>query len=195
MTTRPYAALLCVLAAAGAPLRAQPTKPVHLTSPKEALGFNIGDDYHLANYTQLEAHWKKLAAQSPRMKLVDIGVTAEGRHQWMAIITAPENHKNLAHYQQIAQRLARAEGITEAQARALAGQGKAVVWIDGGLHANEVAGSQQLMEMVWEMVSRNDVETQRFLHDVILLCVPANPDGLELVANWYMREKTRASAR
>jgi len=190
MTKRIYAAFLCALSAAYPPPCAQQAaKRTHLTSPKEAFGFNIGDDYRLANYTPLEAHWKKLAAESPRMKLVDIGMTAEGRHQWMAIITAPENHRNLAHYQQIAQRLARAERITETQARALASEGKAVVWIDGGLHASEVAGSQQLMEMVWEMVSRNDPETLRFLHDVILLCVPANPDGLEFVANWYMREK------
>jgi hypothetical protein len=50
-------------------------------------------------------------------------------------------------------------------------------------------GSQQLMEMVYQMVSRNDPETMRLLRDDIILCVPANPDGLELVANWYMREK------
>src|SRR5258708_8802464 len=112
-----------------------------LTSPKEAFGFNLGDDYRLANYTQLEAYWKKLAAQSPRMKLVDIGPTAEGRRQWMAVITSPENHRNLARYKSIAQKLAHAEGIAEKLARALAAEGKAVVWIDGGLHASETAGS------------------------------------------------------
>ncbi len=58
--------------------------PRHITSPKEQFGFNIGDDYRLVNYTQLEAYWKKLASESDRMKLVDIGLTAEGRHQWMA---------------------------------------------------------------------------------------------------------------
>src|SRR5258708_15986475 len=104
-----------------------------LTTPKEAFGFNLGDDYLLANYTQLEAHWKKLAVQSPRMKLVDIGLTAEGRHQWMAIITSPENHKNLTQYKQSSQRLAHAEGLSEAQGRSLAAASKAVVWIDGGL--------------------------------------------------------------
>ena len=64
-----------------------------------------------------------------------------------------------------------------------------MVWIDGGLHATETVGSQQLMEMVYQMVSRTDPETMRFLNDDIVLCVQANPDGQELVANWYMREK------
>ena len=59
--------------------RAQDTAKI--TTPKEALGFNLGDDYQVANYTQLEAYWKKLATESDRMKLVDIGPTAEGRRQ------------------------------------------------------------------------------------------------------------------
>lgn len=160
-----------------------------VTPPKEALGFNIGDDYHLASYSQLASYWKKLASESDRMKLVDMGPTAEGRRQIMAVITSPENQKKLDRLKEISRRLALAEGLSEEQAHALAREGKAVVWIDGGLHATETVGSQQLMELVYEMVSRTDPETMRFLNDVVLLCVPANPDGLELVANWYMRHK------
>ncbi|HEV1287283.1 MAG TPA: M14 metallopeptidase family protein [Bryobacteraceae bacterium] len=160
-----------------------------ITTPKQALGFNIGDDYQMASYAQLETYWKKLATESDRMKLVDIGLTAEGRHQWMAVISSPANIKNLEHYRQISQRLAHAEGLSDESARALAREAKAVVWIDGGLHATETVGSQQEIEIVYQMVSRTDPETMRFLNDDILLCVLANPDGQELVANWYMREK------
>jgi hypothetical protein len=184
MKTRPML-LLALLFTAG--LCAQTRAAI--TTPKEALGFNIGDDYQVANYSQLEVYWKKLASESDRMKLVDIGPTAEGRRQYMAIITSPENHKKLDRYKEISRRLALAEGLSEDQARALAREGKAVVWIDGGLHASETVGSQQLMETVYHMLSRSDPETMRFLNDVILLAVLANPDGQELVANWYMREK------
>ncbi len=163
------------------------SQPPRLTTPKEALGFNIGDDYQMASYAQLESWWKKLAMESNRMKLVDMGLTAEGRHQYMAIVTSPENLKKLDHYRQISRRLALAEGVTDDEAHKLASEGKAIVWVDGGLHATETVGSQQIMEWVYQMLSRNDPETQRFLNDVILLCVPANPDGQDLVANWYMR--------
>ena len=159
-----------------------------VTSPKEQFGFNLGDDYQLTNYVQLTEYWKKLAQQSDRMKLVEIGKTAEGRPILMAIITSPENHKKLDRYKEISRRLALAEGLTDDQAHALAAEGKAVVWIDGGLHATEVLGAQQLMELVYEMVSMNDPETMRFLRDDILLAVCVNPDGLDLVSNWYMRE-------
>src|SRR5579871_2081449 len=161
----------------------------HITTPQEALGFDIGDDYNLANYTQLTAWWQKLATESDRMKLVEIGKTEEGRPQWMAIMTSPENFKHLARYKEIARKLALAEGLTDEQARALAHEGKAVVWIDGGLHASEVLGAHQLMQLVYEMVSRNDPETQRILSDVIILATHANPDGMELVSNWYMRQQ------
>ena len=159
-----------------------------ITSPKEQFGANVGDDYFLANYAQIEAYWKKLDRESDRMSLVDIGRTEEGRTQWMAIVTAPENFRALDRYKNISQRLARAEGLTDDQARALAAEGKAVIWIDGGLHANEVLGTQQLIEAAYQLVSRSDAETMRILRDDIILLVNCNPDGEELTANWYMRE-------
>jgi hypothetical protein len=169
-----------------------PAAAARLTSPKAEFGFAIGDDYQLVNYKQLVAYWTKLAAESDRIKLVDIGRTAEGRTMIMAVVTSPANQARLARYKDIATRLALAKGLTDETARRLAAEGKAVVWIDGGLHATEILGSQQLVELVWRMVSGTDAETLRILDDVILLAVPANPDGLDLVANWYMREKDPA---
>ena len=159
-----------------------------ITSPKEQFGFNIGDDYVLANYTQYVDYLKKLDAESDRMTVEEIGTSSEGRPIYLAIITSPENLKNLARYKEISQRLAHAEGLTEEQARALAAEGKAVVWIDGGIHATEVLGAQQLIENIYQLVSRTDPETMRFLNDVIVLNCLVNPDGMELVSDWYMRE-------
>src|SRR5205085_7289648 len=101
-------------------LFAEAPRPVaRITAPKDALGFNVGDDYSVANYSQLTAYWKKLASESNRMKLVDIGPTAEGRHQYMAIVSSPQNLAKLERYRDISRRLALAEGLTEEQARTL----------------------------------------------------------------------------
>ena len=187
MITRPSrrlpATLVVLLAALVLPAAAQT-----VTSPQDFLGFEIGADYHLASYSQLQAYWTRLASESPRMVLQEIGRSAEGRPQLMAVVTSPENHARLEHYRGISRRLAMAEGVTESEARALAKEGKAVVWIDGGLHASEVLGAQQLMETVYQLVSLADEETLRFLDDVIVLLVQANPDGQELLADWYMRD-------
>jgi hypothetical protein len=174
--------VLCAIITA-APSAEQP----RITAPKEAFGFNFGDDYQLATYQQLAAYWQTLDRESDRMVLQEIGRTSEGRPHLMAIVTSPENHKSLARFREISRRLALVGDLTDDSARALAREGKAVVWIDGGLHASEVLGAQQLGEMVYQMVSRTDEETVRFLNDTIILFVHANPDGHDLVAGWYMR--------
>ncbi|MDR1330538.1 MAG: hypothetical protein LBK07_00350 [Tannerella sp.] len=150
--------------------------------------YTVGDDYFLANYTQLVDYWSRLAAVSDRMALVDIGTTQEGRTMKMAIITSPENHRRLEHYRDISVRLARAGGLTDDEAHALAAEGKAVVWIDGGLHASETVNAQALFLAARDLVGSSDAEALRILDNVILLLVPANPDGMDLVSDWYMRE-------
>ena len=156
-------------------------------SPKSHFGFNIGDNYQLATFTQTEAYLKKLAAVSKKVKLQVIGKTEEGRNQYMAIVSDPSNLANLEKYKTISQKLAQAENISVAEATQMANEGKAVVWIDGGLHATEVTGIHQWIESMYQLITRTDEETKRILKSTIILFVHANPDGQELVSNWYMR--------
>ena len=165
---------------------AQVQRPV--TTPEQQFGHEIGADYQLVNYTELYEYFQKLSEESDRITVEDIGLTEEGRPQVMAVITSPANHADLDRYRGISRRMAKAAGVSEEEARRLAQEGKAVVWIDGGLHATEVLGAHQLIELVYRMASRSDPETLRILDDVILLAVQVNPDGMELVSDWYMRE-------
>lgn len=158
-----------------------------IPAPKEHFGFNIGDNYKLATYAQTEAYFQKLDLVSDRAIMQSIGKTEEGRDQFMMVVTSPANQLKLSSYKEISQKLARAEHLSEADAKKLAADGKAVVWIDGGLHATEVVGAHQLIEIAYQLCSRNDDETKYILDNVIVLIVHANPDGQELVSNWYMR--------
>ena len=173
---------------AGAALARPALAQSHITTPLEEFGHNIGDDYFLANYDQFMDYWHKLDAESHRMQVTEIGKTGEGRPQLMAIISSPENLRHLDRYREIARRLALAQGLTDEEAHALAREGKAVVWFDGGLHATEVVPTQTLIEASYQLVSRNDPETLRDLDNLIILAVHANPDGMQLVSDWYMRK-------
>ena len=189
---RPLCLAAAVLAVAPFPdalaqRAAAAARPASLTSPEQFFGFRVGADYRLVPYAQFAKYWETLARESPRMELDTIGLTAEGRPQLMAIISSPANLAKREQHRRTVQRLARGEVADSAEARRLAQSGKAVVWFDGGLHATEVVGSHQLLESVWQLVSRDDAETRRFLDDLIILAVHANPDGMELVSSWYMR--------
>ena len=189
---------VALIVSLAAPSAQTPTAPPKITSPQTFFGHDIGADYVLPNYTKFTEFVKKLDAESDRVIVQSIGKTAEGRDQLMAIITAPENFKKLDRYKQIARQLAQAEGLTDDQARALAKEGKAVIWIDGGLHATEVLGAQQLLETIYQFASKTDEETMRILKDVIILATQVNPDGMELVSDWYMRNpdpKQRSTAQ
>lgn len=174
-------ALLCIFTCS------QLISAQNIPTPISHFGFNIGDNYQLATFTQTEAYFKKLAAASDRAKYTVIGKTEEGRDQFMMIITSPGNQQKLEQYKAISQKMGNA-AISLEEAKQLAKEGKAVVWIDGGLHANETVGIHQLIETAYQLLSRNDEETKRILDDVIILMTHANPDGQELVSNWYMRE-------
>src|SRR5262245_16456184 len=113
-----------------APARSADPVPPKVTTPKAHFGFNLGDDYCLANYEQYAAYLAKLEKESDRLKVVNIGNTAEKRPQLMAIVTSPVNHKKLDQYRDIASKLANAESVTKEEAAKLAAGGKAVVWID-----------------------------------------------------------------
>lgn len=157
-----------------------------IPTPTERFGHEIGADYVLLSYSQLVEYWQALDQASDRMSMVDIGKTAEGQTMWMAIITSPANQQRLDRYREISRDLALAEGLTDDAARALAAEGKAVVWIDGGTHSSEIVNHQTEFELAYQMVSRNDAEVLRILDDVVLLTLVTNPDGMNLVAEWYM---------
>jgi hypothetical protein len=158
-------------------------------SPKQFLGHDIGEDYFLANYTQLTAYWNELARTSDRMVIEEIGTTSYGQTMIMAVISSKENLERREEYRQISEKMARAR-IDESEARDLAARGKAVIWIDGGLHASESVAGQNIIELPYRMLSQNDKETLNILDNVILLAVPVNPDGLEMVANAYMATRS-----
>ncbi len=180
--------LVCLLASNGFSSQKAARKPAAapIPAPESVFGFEPGADYHLADYEQITAYFQKLAAAAPqRVKLETIGKSGYGREMFVAIISSEDNMRQLDHYKQIVQQLA-SGSIDDATARKLSNEGKVVVWIDGGLHATEVAGAQQSPLIGYRLASEETPEMQRIRNDVItVLCPVINPDGLDIVAHWY----------
>ena len=122
------------------------------------------------------------------MKLIEIGATAKGRTQLMAVISSEANLRQLDRFKEISARLAKATGLTDAQARELATEGRAVVWIDFGLYSTEVGHAQTAPLMPYRAVTDESAEMGFIRDNVIFLLVSnMNPDGTTLVVDWYMQ--------
>ncbi len=158
-------------------------------TPESVLGFRPGADNKLATYDQSIAYLKRLAASSPSIRLVEAGRTTEGRTMYFALISSPANLANLDHLREIGQRLAHPGNLTDAEARALAREGRAFVHLDGGCHATEVAGAQMAPQLAYDLLARaNDPVIRQILaNDVVMLWPTMNPDGQQMVAEWLAK--------
>lgn len=167
------ASLYCSLALAAVP------------EPKQHFGFTPGDDYQLADYQAVISYFQALEKSSPRLKLVPFGKSAHGKTMYVAFISDPANLAALDRYREINRKLALGLASPE-EAQRLAAEGKAIVWIDSGLHASEVAPVQQAPILAYRMLTDETEEARRIRRNVILMQVPViNPDGLDWVAHWY----------
>ena len=127
-----------------------------IPTPESVLGHKPGDDFYLATYDDALGYFRKLAAASNRIKLVQVGKTTQGRDWYIAFISNPENLAQLDRYKEISRRLALARGVSDEQARALARDMKPIIHIDGGLHASEVANHQHTIQLGHDLVASED---------------------------------------
>ena len=154
-------------------------------TPKEHFGYEPGDDYKLADYAEITGYFRKLDESSDRLRLEKIGESSEGRAIYVAFISSEANLKRLDRWREISRRMALGDASPE-EARKLASEGKALVWIDSGLHATEVAPVQHAPHLAYRLLTDEGEEVARIRENVIVMQVPViNPDGLDMVAHWY----------
>jgi len=186
-----------------------------IPEPKDVLGFTPGDDRKLASWAKVIEYFQKLAAASDRIKFEEIGKSTMGAPFVYVTISAPENLKRLNEYKDIQRQLADprilADGLNDADTRSrgqaenarwarqnwrqadrkaanLIKAGKTVVAITCGIHSTEVGSYLSSVLIAYRLASSNEPEVQEILKNTIILLVPStNPDGVDIVNNWYQK--------
>ncbi|MET0281478.1 MAG: M14 metallopeptidase family protein [Steroidobacteraceae bacterium] len=186
MRVAKWASALSVLmlsAALAAPAWAAPP------TPREVLGFDVGEDYKLATYEDSVAYFHKLAASTDRMKMFKGGKTTQGRTFEYAVISTPANLAKWDHYKEVSKRLAEIDGLDDASAKALAKDAKIIIHIDGGMHSSEVAAHQSMIDLAYKLVAtEGDAQIDAIRENVLTVVWPTvNPDGMTMVAEWYRK--------
>ncbi|MDH5368045.1 MAG: M14 family metallopeptidase [Cyclobacteriaceae bacterium] len=156
--------------------------------PEDVYGFKVGADYELADYNQILDYLGQLAEASPRVIKTEIGKSVLGKPMLLLFISSEENLAKLEEYRQISESMARAK-IDEATAIQYSKEGKAVIWIDGGMHASEKAHGQMTSELAWRVATEESDEMKKIRDNVIFVLMPVmNPDGLDIVVDWYRQQ-------
>lgn len=158
-------------------------------SPKSVLGFNPTDDKTIADWKQINEYFAKLDKASNKVAVKEIGKTTNGNPLIVAFISSPDNIKNLEKYRQISAKLADPRTVKDEKELAdLVKTGKTIVSISCSIHSTEIVASQMSMNLAYELATANDIETKEILDNTILLLIPSsNPDGIDIVANWYRK--------
>jgi len=155
--------------------------------PKDLLGFEIGEDRKLADWRQITAYFHHLNRSSRKLRLVELGPSTLGRPMLMAIITSQANLARLDDHRNT-QRLLADPRLAGRSAEELVGKGRAVVLVTCGIHSTEVGSPLLSMDLAYQLVTAEDPTTLAILDKVIVLLVPSlNPDGLDLVTDWYRK--------
>jgi hypothetical protein len=159
-----------------------------IPSPREYLGFEVGEDRKLADWDQITNYFTLLDRSSDRILVQELGKTTEGRPFIMAVISSAENLAQLDRVRAQQARLADPRGLSEAEAETLIRQGKVVVLITCNIHSTEVASAQTALEFAWRMATEDSPRVRQILDQVIVLLIPSlNPDGQQLVTEWYRK--------
>ena len=155
-------------------------------APTDIIGFAPGTDFKLAHYEPIARYFRALGDTSERVVVEQIGESSLGKPLLLAIISSEDNIRNRERYRAISRKLAQARELTDEEARRLAREGKSIVWIDGGLHATEVAHGQMTAELA-HWIATDEGEEARRIRDnsIVLVMANMNPDGLDIVAEWY----------
>jgi hypothetical protein len=158
-----------------------------IPGPEEVIGFRMGEDYKLADYTQITDYLRLLDERSERVQMVQIGTTVLGKPMYVLFISSEDNLRQLDRWKEISTQMARAR-ISDSEAQQLAQEGKAIVWIDGGIHSTELAATQFPPELAHMVATEESPEMQKIRDNVIFMLMPnINPDGLDIVADWYRK--------
>src|ERR1700676_3497714 len=125
---------LLILLAATALTAAVPT-------PQSHFRHEIGADPPVLDWDRVVSYFRALEKESPRIRVQELGKTAEGRPLIAAFLAAPETLQHLDRYIEIQKTLADPRITPASEREPLIAKGKTVVLITCSIHSTELAST------------------------------------------------------
>jgi hypothetical protein len=160
-------------------------------SPKDVLGYHVGQPKTLTYYADILKYYRALAAASPRVRVMTIGTSDEGRECVVVFVGSEESIANLDQYRRYLGQLADPRPLTDAQAMDIVGKAKPLYHVIGGLHSGETGPPEMLMELAYRLAAEESPLISQIRENVIVSITPAaEPDGRDRYVDWYYAYKT-----
>jgi Zinc carboxypeptidase len=157
-------------------------------TPASHFGHPIGVDRELLDWDRVVSYFQALAKTSDKIRVEELGKTAEGRPFIAATISSAATLRNLDHYRDIQAQLADPRRTPPEEAAKLIAEGKTVVLITCSIHSTEVASTHSAIQFVYNLLTQDSPKFRAILDNTIILLVPSqNPDGLDIVTRWYRK--------
>ena len=160
-------------------------------TPLKFLGYIAGAENKLTYAEDVYRYMRALEAETPRVKVMSIGRTEEGREMIAVAIADEATIASLDRYREITRKLSDPRNLSEEQARALIAEGKPIYYATGAMHSTETASPEMLMELAYRLAVEETPFIRSIRENVIVLLTPVlEVDGRNrMVDLWRYREK------
>ena len=159
-------------------------------TPEKVLGYAIGTPNKLTYTKDIYRYMRELAKASPRVRVMTVGHSEEGREMMLVAISAEANIQKLEHYKQIAARLADPRKTPPAEAAQLISEGIPFYWASGSIHSPETGSPEMLMELAYRLAVEDSPMIQNIRQNSIVLLTPTiEVDGRDKAVDIYNYRK------
>ncbi|MDR0611713.1 MAG: hypothetical protein LBG58_16530 [Planctomycetaceae bacterium] len=157
----------------------------NIPTPESVLGFQVGEFYVTSD--QIVNYLKAVDAASDRVSIFQYGRSHEHRPLYVAVITSPENQKNLTKIKQEHLKLsdpAVADSVDTSNIPVF-------TWLGHSIHGNEASGANAAILLIYHLAAAKDEETLKWLNESVVFVDPLiNPDGYNRFTEWHNHNKS-----
>jgi Zinc carboxypeptidase len=157
-------------------------------SPRQYWHRIPGAPGELVNTKQAFGYLRALAQASPRVKLIPIGRSEEGRDILMVAIADETAIQHLDQLKTISAKLADPRLTDAAALPQLLHDGRPFYYLNVGPHSDETGETEAMLELAYRLAVSEQPMIQRIRANTVVLINPiSNPDGRDKQVEWFYR--------
>ena len=141
-------------------------------TPLDVLGYVPGTIGRLSYVADVNKYFRALDEASPRVRVLTIGESDEGREMILAVIADEATLDSLDSYKAMAARLADPRGASADERARLVREAKPIYWLAGAMHSPETGSPEMLMEFAYRLAVGETEFLRAIRQNVITLITP-----------------------